>query len=146
MNYNGESPEAVIVDLETRIAAQALNDWFARDPYVKAVYEAMPPDDRNSVVERVRSDAAEAGYMKIDAEKWLSHHVNKMFDDGKLPEIEAAQKSLSAQAQAVEDYAIQTGPIQDVKRYLTATYRDPAQAGFRRQNAVRSTDDHIFPG
>jgi len=146
MNFNGQSGEQALMDLESKIVSQAVGDWFERDPYIRAVYNAMPPDDRNNVIEKVRADATEAGFMGMDADKWLSHHVNRMYDAGKLPEIEKAQHALHAQAQAIEDNAIQTGNIKDVQRYLTASYCDPAQERYRRQNSGSSITDTDSPG
>src|SRR5215510_5217662 len=118
MNFNGQSGEQVLMDLETKVVAQALTDWFARHPYIRAVYEALSPDDRNSVIEKVRPYATEAGFMSMDTDKWLSYYVHKMRDDGKLPEIEKAQQVVYAHAQAAEDAFIQNGNRKDVERYL----------------------------
>jgi hypothetical protein len=60
--------------------------------------------------------------MQLDAEKWLSHHVNRMYDQGKLPEIARAQEALTAQAQAAEDHGIQTAPMKNVNAYLEKQY------------------------
>ena len=149
---NEQSGEMVLLDLEGKMVAQAVADWFKNDPYVHALFEVMPPADRDRVIEKVRADATEAGFLRLDADKWLSHHVNKMYDEGKLPEIEKAQTALHNYAQSQEDNFIQNGNKKDVERYLTAAYHDPAQAQFRkddarqREKAAQADDDHIFPG
>ena len=149
---NEQSGEMVLLDLESKVVAQAVADLFRTKPYVAAVFHAMPPADRDAVIEKVRADATEAGFQRLDADKWLSHHVDKMYDEGKLPEIEKAQLALYNYAQSQEDAFIQQGNKKDVERYLTAAYYDPAQAQFRkdgarqREKAAQADDDHIYPG
>jgi hypothetical protein len=121
-NTNGQSGEQVLQELETRAVATATRMWFEKDPYVAKLYAVMPPDDRNALIEKVRVDATETGFMALDAEKWLSHHVNKMFDEGKLPEIAKAQQAVIIQEQAVEDYGIQNAPMKEVNAVLEQRY------------------------
>jgi hypothetical protein len=138
-NVNGQSGEQVLWDLETKAVTQAVSSWFERDPYIAAVYSALTPDDRNGLIEKVRADAAEAGFMQLDADKWLSHHVNRMYDQGKLPEIARAQEALAAQAQAQEDYGIQNAPMKQVNAYLQQTYgKKPAPSIIPAQDTARS--------
>src|SRR5215471_17448696 len=122
------SAEQVLMDLQVN----AVNRWFQRDPYIFQVYAAMAPEDRASVIEKVRNDSIERGFMTADMDKWLSHRVNQLYDAGELPEINKAQVALHQFAQAQEDYAIQNAPMSQVKQYLTNNYRDPVTAEMRR--------------
>src|SRR5262249_3047093 len=136
-----QSAEQVLMDLQVN----AVNRWFRRDPYIFQVYAAMPPEDRASVIEKVRNDSIERGFLTADMDKWLAHRVNQLYDDGKLPEINKAQVALHQDAQAQEDHAIQNAPMGQVKQYLMAAYRDPATAAMRRE-CTTSTDDTEYPG
>src|SRR5262249_6831049 len=123
-----QSAEQVLLDLQVN----AVNRWFQRDPYIFQVYAAMTPDDRVSVIEKVRADSIERGFLTADMDKWLSHRVNQLYDAGELPEIAKAQVALHQYAQAQEDHAIQNAPIGQVKQYLNQNYRDPVTAEMRR--------------
>src|SRR5262249_25976098 len=116
-----------------QLQVNAVNRWFQSDPYIFQVYAAMSPQDRASVIEKVRNDSIEQGFLTADMDKWLAHRVNQLYDDGKLPEINKAQVVLHQDAQAQEDHAIQNAPMGQVKQYLTAAYRDPATAAMRRE-------------
>ena len=137
-----QSAEQVLLQLQVN----AVNNWFQRDPYIFQVYAAMSPDDRASVIEKVRNDSIERGFLTADMDKWLAHRVNQLYDDGKLPEINKAQVALHQFAQAQEDHAIQNAPMSQVKQYLNENYRTPAVAQMRRESAGTSTDDTEFPG
>jgi|SRR5262249_34557828 len=105
----------------------------------------MTPEDRASVIEKVRNDSIERGFLTADMDKWLSHRVNQLYDAGELPEINKAQVALHQFTQAQEDHAIQNAPISQVKQYLNQNYRDPATAAMRRERTT-STDDTEYPG
>src|SRR5215831_8634025 len=136
-----ESAEQVLLDLQVN----AVNRWFQRDPYIFQVYAAMTPDDRASVIEKVRNDSIERGFLTADMDKWLSHRVNQLYDAGELPEINKAQVALHQFAQAQEDFAIQNAPMSQVKQYLRSNYKDPATAAMHRERTT-STDDTEYPG
>jgi hypothetical protein len=147
MNFNGQSGEQVLADLETSAVLEAVNEWFQDDPYVRDVWcLATPPADQRSALDKITKAAIEAGHLKVDAKTWIRHFVNKMYDDKKLPEIERAQVALHQHVQAQEDHAIQNAPIGQVKQYLTATYRDPVVAQTRRQPFTATDDEPVFPG
>ena len=121
-----QSGEEVLRNQENEAVSQAVGEWFQRDPYIHAVYNAMPYDDRARVIEKITADATEHGFMRADAPRWLAYHVNQMYDDGKLPEIANAQLALQQHFQAQEDHAIQNAPIKEVEKYLRQNYREPA--------------------
>src|SRR5262249_906545 len=137
-----QSGEQALLQLQVN----AVNRWFQRDPYIYQVYAAMPPEDRASVIEKVRNDSIERGFLTADMDKWLAHRVNELYDAGELPEINKAQVALHQFAQAQEDHAIQNAPIGQVKQYLTATYRDPIVAQMHRQPFTASDEEPMFPG
>src|SRR5215831_15118202 len=137
-----ESAEQVLLDLQVN----AVNRWFQRDPYIFQVYAAMTPDDRASVIEKVRNDSIERGFLTADMDKWLAHRVNQLYDAGKLPEINKAQVALHQYAQAQEDHAIQNAPMGQVKQYLNQNYRDPIVAQQRQQPFTSTDDEPMFPG
>src|SRR5262249_51366333 len=111
-----KSAEQVLTDLQVN----AVNRWFQRDPYIFQVYAAMTPDDRASVIEKVRNDSIERGFLTADMDKWLAHRVNQLYDAGELPEINKAQVALHQYAQSVEDHAIFNAPKAEVEKYLRA--------------------------
>src|SRR5262245_15044261 len=143
-----QSGEQVLANLESAAVVQAVNEWFAREPYIGQVFFAMPPQDRAAAISKITNDAIEAGFMKADAGKWLSHHVNKMYDAGQLPEINRAQEALHQYVQVQEAAAIYHAPKAAVERYLHGLEDERVRA--KRQGQPTScrldSEECIFPG
>jgi hypothetical protein len=138
-----EKPEQVLMDLQVN----AVNRWFQSDPYIFQVYAAMPPADRASVIEKVRNDSIEKGFLTADIDTWLAHRVNTLYDEGKLPEVNRAQQILHQHVQAVEDHAIYHAPQKQVEEILRAQDDERIRAWRKQQpSSCRLDDDHTYPG
>ena len=136
-----QTAEQVLTDLQ----AQAVMSEFRRDPYLHNVWLAAPPQDQLSLIGKVRDEAIAAGYFVAEMDKWFRPFLDKLYDDGKLPEIAKAQVALHQFAQAQEDHAIQNAPMSRVQQYLRSIYKDPATAAMHRERTT-STDDTEYPG
>jgi len=139
-----QSAEQALLQLQVN----AVNRWFQRDPYIFQVYAAMTPEDRSSVIEKVRNDSIERGFLTADMDKWLAHNVNQMYDAGRLPEINRAQEMLHRHVQAQEDHAIYNAPKAEVEKYLRAQGEENLRQ--MRQGQPTScrldSEEPIFPG
>jgi hypothetical protein len=107
-------------ELEEQALQQAVAGIFS-DPYKHAVYNAMTPEERAAVFQKVDAHARTAGYQRYDAPQWLGSVVDRLYDKGELPEVRQAQERLHGQANALEDQFIQNAPMAQVNAHIRTT-------------------------
>jgi hypothetical protein len=110
-----------IYEMEQQAVQQAVAGIFS-DPYKHAVYNAMTPEERATVFQKVDEHARTAGYQQYDAPQWLGSVLDGLYDKGELPEVRQAQERLLAQADAQDAQFIADAPWAQVNAAIRATY------------------------
>ena len=107
-------------EMEQQALQQAVAKIFS-DPYKHAVYNAMTPEERAAVFQKVDAHAREKGFQQYDAPEWLGTELDRLYDAGKLEEIRTAQVRLHDHLNEQENQFIANAPMAQVNAHIRST-------------------------